>query len=222
MNNIKRLKDTKTLVREIFSEHQDWNAKKIYDRYLILIGDTNKAVTLNAVQKHVEDLKEIVKRPDYQEKEKQWHLHATLDMSAEAIGHVFEVQRYMPQNIILPPSMSEANPEHYVIVDGKKLTAIPRIFTVRDARWIERLYAVKSLKKPELLAKAVVVYSLIERMADLSETSLDTTLLDEIISSNEHVSDRLERYFQFQALKQDKWIEIVKVAANMTSKDGDK
>lgn len=57
MNQHKRLKGTKALVKDIFIEHPDWNAKQIYDRYLILIADPQKAVTLNAVQKHIEEFK---------------------------------------------------------------------------------------------------------------------------------------------------------------------
>ena len=54
MNNRQRLKGTGVLISEIFSAHPEWNATKVYQRYLILIGDTTKAVTLNAVQKHLE------------------------------------------------------------------------------------------------------------------------------------------------------------------------
>jgi len=58
----KRLKGTREFVRDIFLGHPDWNARQIYDRYLMLIGDTSMAVTLNAVQKHVETLRGPIKQ----------------------------------------------------------------------------------------------------------------------------------------------------------------
>lgn len=62
MTKQKRLKGTREFVRDIFLSHPDWNARQIYDRYLILIGDTSMAVTLNAVQKHVEILRGPIKQ----------------------------------------------------------------------------------------------------------------------------------------------------------------
>ena len=62
MTKQKRLKGTREFVRDIFLSHPDWNARQIHDRYLILIGDTSMAVTLNAVQKHVEILRGPIKQ----------------------------------------------------------------------------------------------------------------------------------------------------------------
>lgn len=62
----KRPKNTKEIVRKIFSDHPNWNAREIYDQYVIEVGGSQKAVTLNAVQKQIEKIK-----PHYEEMQKR-------------------------------------------------------------------------------------------------------------------------------------------------------
>lgn len=140
-------------------------------------------------------------------------VHRMNVMSAEAIAHVLEVQKVMPKWIVLPPSLSEPNPEHYVIYEGKKLTAIPRCMTVREARWVARLYAVKNLKQIRVLAKAARLYSLLEQLSALLKIPLDTSEADEIITSNKNIVDALERYFQ--RISPETWIDLVKDVASI-------
>jgi len=213
MNNHKRQKGTRELVRDIFIAHPEWNARQIYDRYLILLGDANNAVTLNAVQKHVEEFKRKYREIQESGLDNPWHLHQTLDMPAEVIAHILEVKKVQPKWWVLPPSLSDPNPEHYVIKDNKKLTAIPRCMTVREARWVSRLYAVKSLKKPEVLVMAVAIYSLLERLAELSGLPLDTSEVDEIIASNKNVKDALKHYFC--RISPETWRELIKDVVNV-------
>ena len=196
MDNHKRLKDTGTLVRDIFVAHPDWNARQIYDRYLVLVGDPKNAVTLNAVQKHVQEFKKRYQKIKDDGLDLPWSLNKTPDLPAEAIAAIFKVKNEMPKWFVLPPSMSEPNPEHYVIYEGNKLTAIPRYLTVSEALWVARLYAVKSLRKSSVLMIAVVVYSLLERLSWLSDTPLDTSEVDEIIGSDKDIKDTLTDYFQ--------------------------
>jgi len=223
MKNNKRQKDTRSLVKDIFIAHPEWNARQIYDRYLILIGDTNKAVTLNAVQKHVEVLRGNYNKMLESGLDETWYLHHTLDMSAEAIAHVLEVKKVMPEWMVLPPSLSEASPRHYVIMEGKKLTALPRRMTMREARWVERLYAVKSLKKTVVLSKAVCVYTLLERLSKLLDTPLDTSEADEIIAGTKNVENALECYFR-RLPNHETWLELIKDSVNIqqTKKEGEK
>ena len=67
MNQYKRGKDTFSIVRNITRAHPEWNARQIYDLYKILIGDTNKSVTLNAIQKQLEKIKEVTETDSYKE-----------------------------------------------------------------------------------------------------------------------------------------------------------
>lgn len=179
--------------------------------------------------KDIEDLPGVFSIADYRRDEytprkreielsgidKEWHLHATPELPAEAISHIFELKKIMPKHIILPPSMSEPNPKDYVVVDGKKLTAIPKVFTIREAKWVARLYAVKSLRKPRTLMKAVIMYSLRQRLADLSGIPLDTSGLDEIIVNDERaVEVKLESFFEKQ-ITQDEWIGLIRATANI-------
>ena len=211
MNNKKRLKDTGSIVRDIFSVHPDWNARQIYDRYLMVIGDVNKAVTLNSIQKHVQAIKERYDK----DKDLPWSLDKTPSLHAEAIGAIFKVRNVIPKWMILPPFLSDSDSRYYVIDKGQRLTTIPRHFTVREALWVARLYAVESLRKPIVLSKAVIVYSLLERLAELSGTPMDTSGVDEIIGSNKNVADMLEQYFQQQQISLETWYDLVNDIADI-------
>lgn len=167
MNQNKRPKDTKTLVRDIFAEHPDWNARQIYDRYLILIGDPNKAVTLNAIQKHVEDLKEIAHTKEFQDLESPWHigLMEQYKIPPDAIPNILIVQNYL-----------DKHPEYAL--------------TVRQVIWISRLSSLASLaggyarkdtfKMADKLWRWARTYAEYEIIWQLSGKTLpaDTTELD--------------------------------------------
>ena len=121
----KRLKGTREFVRDILLSHPDWNARQIHDRYLILIGDTNMAVTLNAVQKHVEILRGPIKQ-----------LGATGLDSPWSIGSC--EKHNIPADII--SSLIE-----YEQVGGPKLTN-------RQAKWFAKLkplvFEMSAAKRP--------------------------------------------------------------------------
>lgn len=222
MNNYKRLKDTEALVREIFLSHPDWNARQIYDRYLILVGDTNKAVTLNAVQKHVHVVRKRYQKIQDTGNDLPWNLDKTLDLPAEAIAAIIKYKNETYQCIVMPPSLSDQDSKYFVTHEGKRLTAIPRRLTVREARWVARLYAVKSLKKASVLRYAVVVYSLLERLAELSGEPPDTSEADEIIASK-NVEDALSHYFR--RIPHETWLELISDVADsqrIQQKEGEK
>lgn len=140
MNLNKRTKGTGEIVRDIFIHHPDWNARQIYDRYLILIGDVNKAVTLNSIQKHVQELKEINNSLEVQNLEAPWHTGTLVKypLSAEALPHIFKVQA------------------HHQL--GK--------ITIRQARWVAHLYPM--IKDTDLLNSVSFRYALGEKISQLS------------------------------------------------------
>lgn len=160
----KRLKDTATLIREIFLEHPEWNARQIYDRYLILVGDANNAVTLNAVQKHVQVLKERYQKIQDTGLDAPWHLGTMLSskrhISPEAIPYIFKVREWAIKH-------SEET-----------------LVTIRQAYWIGQFYPViPDLRKAkdediENLWKWSWVYATYEVVCELSNTDFNTTELD--------------------------------------------
>ncbi|HEX76205.1 MAG TPA: hypothetical protein G4O12_06440 [Dehalococcoidia bacterium] len=167
----KRRKDTRTLIKEIFIEHPDWNARQIYDRYLILIGDANNAVTLNAVQKHIEYLKDINKQ--WQEKglDNLWHLGLMEKYPAiipEAVLHILAVQAWAKRT------------QHEAV-------------TVGQAIWISRLYT--CISNTELTGKRKErdaalrwlwhwsrAYAIEEKLSFIAKIPPDTTNLDTALS----------------------------------------
>jgi hypothetical protein len=151
----KRLKDTKSIVRDIFMEHQDWNARQIYDRYLALIGDTNKAVTLNAIQKHIEELKEILQKEIDMGSEEVWHLGISEGISAEAISRIIRIKKLKPDKVL----------------------------KVRQVRWINKLHATIP-KDDKDLYDASVIYAMSELACKMSKTTFDSSEYDLALSKS--------------------------------------
>ncbi len=203
MNNLKRLKGTATLVREIFSEHPDWNARQIYDRYLILIGDTNNAVTLNAVQKQVQVLKKRNQTRRDTGIDLPWSLDKTPDFPAEAIAAIFKVQSWLERAKDNPLVDIRGWNESYT--DNTLATTVWPL-TVEEANWISKLYKVEHrLTGPELLYRkthklplivscqlsespydlwqAAKAYTDYHRLCDMAGIDFDTTRLDSALRS---------------------------------------
>ncbi|MFC1847668.1 hypothetical protein ACFLW5_02515 [Chloroflexota bacterium] len=167
MNNHKRLKDTRTLVAEIFFTHPDWNARQIYDRYLLLV-DPKNAVTLNAIQKHVEKLKYKWNEIQKIGIDTPWSLGKTLDLPAEAVDAIFRVQKWAEKDHI-----------EQVYKDTRQGIANRFGVTIRQAFWIARLY--KYAKSTSFLWVASFIYAVYELKWELSEQSeqpLNTWQLD--------------------------------------------
>jgi hypothetical protein len=179
MNNNKRLKDTGTLVREIFIERPDWNARQIYDRYLILIGDTNKAVTLNAVQKQVQRLRKRYQEMQDTGLDKLWNLGIMSkedypdypELTAEAIEAIIDVQKWAEK------------------VNIERIYETERYgITIRQALWIARLYrAVKKHigRSVEQLWRVAWTYSAYEILCSLSGTDFDTWEFDRALRAGD-------------------------------------
>ena len=169
MNQNKRAKDTGSLVRDIFIEHPDWNARQIYDRYLILIGDANMAVTLNAVQKHVEKAKAIYNSPEVQGLEALWHIGSLVEypLPSDAIPYAFAVKYWAEKRKYLP-------------------------VTIGQAIWISRLYVFTGNMeklKPKIRDNAIgwlYHWSRIYRLEEIKSTLVgnlkyDTAVLDNLL-----------------------------------------
>jgi len=168
MNNGKRFKDTKTLVREIFEAHPEWNARQIYDRYLILIGDpAKKAVTLNAIQKHVEDLKVKYKSIKETGIEDIWSL-ANDNIPIEYIPVVMESQRHLNK--------------------GWWVSEEPNLLTVRQAKWITKLYP---LMKQTAIRKGDTV-DIYDETASLDNVMPWLLLLASVYSKHERISELMD------------------------------
>ena len=157
MNNRQRLKGTGVLISEIFSAHPEWNATKVYQRYLILIGDTTKAVTLNAVQKHLEKLRITNKNIDDKGLDVQWHINDPNNdwMDAQSIKQILRILRWKAQR-----GPDEFNPE----------------LTRRQAKWISRIYCIELLKSDAEIWRTSIVCAILERYSELTRISCSTDI----------------------------------------------
>lgn len=178
MNQDKRVKGTRELVTDIFSEHPDWNASQIYTRYKILVGDTKKIVTLNSIQKYLEHLKPKLQEIKDSGLENPWQLgilvdHPEYHFDAEAIGAIYAVQLWARDG---RPDPSDPFKEPV------------KPLTIRQALWIARLYALwpleKRIKSKEIMSHAPILYSYAKMYSQYEVTSflrgipLDTLVLD--------------------------------------------
>jgi hypothetical protein len=175
----KRNKGTKELIKDILLQHPEWNARQIHDRYLILIGDVNKAVTLSAVQKVLEEL-----RPKYQKikdtgMENPWYIGTKMEnpLSAEAVRYILRVQDWYEK-------AKNADLENEIIknpfnsMDLRGLASVWRPVTVRQAKWISVLYDI-SRDDIEYLWFISLYYAYFELMSELSNSPcFDTSAID--------------------------------------------
>jgi hypothetical protein len=68
--------------------------------------------------------------------------------------------------------------------------------TVREAKWVARLYAIKNLKKISTLRRASEIYALAEIFSEIvHQQSLSTLKLDAIVMGKD-VENKLSSYFQ--------------------------
>lgn len=181
MNSNKRLKDTKNLVMEIHRQNMDWNARQIYERYLILIGDASKAVTLNAVQKHLEAFKDTERQNQFLDR--YWNLGLLIErpIHPDAIPYIFEIQA------MLAKELPEVNPEGDIVVF--------------QAEWIGRLYPV--VKEARLLFIVSWVYCQFQAYHILLNRPLNTSSLDKALREG-----NLSFFFEFvRGSKLEKLIE---------------
>jgi hypothetical protein len=145
--------------------------------------------------------------------DKPWHLHCTPDLPAEAIARILEVQQATPKFIVLPPSLRDPTSEYSVVLEGNRHTAIPKAMTVREAKWVARLYAVRNLKSTITLMHAAHMYALAEILTEIGtgNHTLDTTHLDAIIMGKD-VETSLSEYFM--GLGKPEWLGLVQAYVN--------
>lgn len=194
MNNSKRQRGTRSLIMDILKDHPDWNAKQIHDRYLIVIGDTRQAVTLNAVQKHLQELRPLLEKIRESGLDNPWHMGLLTDpkfraahpeLTAEALSHIFEVQEVLReilrelQRQVGQEVATEVNPDYVPL-------------PTRQALWVARLYDVvnkhrdESLKHDSTNVDPLFAvswnYANYEFFCDLAGIACDTSELDVALS----------------------------------------
>jgi len=185
-------KTTRKIVLDIFIEHRDWNAKQIYDEYLNRTKGTNIfQVTLNAVQKHVEALKDEYKNIGHLDA--PWHLgllkYPIYNMTPEAVRVIVDIERKLEK---------DRDKENHTFRHRNEfesvMPTIPQL-TIRQALWISRLYklfdhAEKFLDEEgeehikevnELIYGWARAYAEREIICDLNNYYFDTLALDQAL-----------------------------------------
>lgn len=145
----KRMRGTKEIVTDIFSEHPEWNARQVYDRYLLLV-DSKKAVTLNAVQKQLERIKPTASALLKEGLKQPWHM-GTL------------IKHPLPPDVI-PLILKSQKQEPDIVI------------TIQMALWMGRFYT--TIKDLRYLVRVAYFYSIYEWKMKFTESELDTSWLD--------------------------------------------
>jgi len=179
----KRVKDTKTIVKDIFIEHREWNAAQIYERYKAIVNPENW-VSLNAIQKHVEELRRAV----LSIKEEDPFLDAPFDLGTFIIKY--------GQGI-------ESEAISCILVVLRQVETIPQImFSNRQARWMAKLFhpintfimkeGLDFTLYPVILALISSLYTRLEYDSKISNIPLNTQLVDRVFYSEKPLETFIE------------------------------
>lgn len=206
----KRAKGTREFIIEILAKHPEWNARQVYNRYLILIGDPQNAITLNAVQKCIQSLKPILTQVRKTGLDKPWslavlnRLHELLifDVNADAIEYIQKVQYYVEHEFRedwskrLKENMKQGHPEIDQSLITEEVIAKAQgeypVLTIRQAKWVARLYRLQS--NINRLYYTALLYSNYEIVSEISGTAFDTEILDQAIHNWSDFSDLIGEY----------------------------
>jgi hypothetical protein len=145
------------ILGQLYLDHPDWNATQFRRQLLIILGEI-KTPGPSAVQKRLQRMRD--NDEESSGLDVPWHIHDGLDMPAEAIGRIMEVKDLIQQ------------------LTGQ---VVPLALTIREARWVAKLYAVKSLSEVKTLWLVSLAYAVSERLSDVSDVTFDTSELDGIL-----------------------------------------
>lgn len=203
------------VLAQLFVDHQNWNAAQ-FQRQLVIIFGKSKAPGLSAVQKRLPAVRLRFNSLMKARLDAPWRMHDTLDMAAEAIAHVLEVQKgqygltrvfwgasdgpsvdFIQHGLVIPYNHiiladEESNAEA-MIESGH---AVRYELTIRQAKWIARLYAVTSLKETRTLFLASLAYATTEFYAEFEDVPLDTATLDAVITFGLSIEKGLRTYLR--------------------------
>lgn len=148
----KRLKGTRELVIDILSDHPDWNARQVHDRYRILINDPLMAVGLSAIQKQIEVLRPIINKLKEEGLDESWSLSLSIkhNISPEVTPALLKAKRFCD--------------------------ALDDVLTVRQAKWIA--YLSTFIHETPLLLFWAERYSSWEKSHTIMLGKFDSTDLD--------------------------------------------
>jgi hypothetical protein len=115
----KRPESTAEIVRFLYASFPRWNAKQIYDLYCIFVGGSQNAVTLNAIQKQLEHIKEEYSQMILAGLDEPWSIGAGDFIPSDIIPTLLKIQRFIKLIKRIEPQ---------------------QILTIRHALWYARLF----------------------------------------------------------------------------------
>jgi hypothetical protein len=174
----------------------------------------------SSIRKYLKEIAPDLSKP--RPGEEPWNLAKTPNLSSEAINSILAVKKVMPDAIVLPKYLSSTKARHYTVdKEGRKEVVSHPPLSVRQALWVSRLYAVKSLSKPRALMIASFVYAMTELLAEVSITDKDTSALDDIIATHtgKDLENTLNKYFE--GTPASIFGSVLTAYAGLTTKDGE-
>ncbi|MBI2850693.1 MAG: hypothetical protein HYX80_06600 [Chloroflexi bacterium] len=155
-----------------------------------------KKPSLRSIQTIVTEAKRIENTPEFQEKERPWHLGLLRDyphLSAEAIRHILETQEYLRYMYgLLKMSLENSDPEV-----AKRVNPDVASLRLRQALWAARLYDIVRKQVdadewfkveashdfyPGTLFSVSAAYADYELLCDFANVPCDTSELDTALS----------------------------------------
>jgi hypothetical protein len=172
MNRNKRVRGTKEIVVDILLEHPDWNARQVYDRYKLLLGDSRKVVTLSAIQKQIENINPILETAKKEGLDNVWSMNTLKEHP-------------------LPPDVIPI-----LLRIKKNIPALP--LTIRIAIWVSRFYTTiepQSADNAVNLFRIAYLYALNEARCTVLDIEFNTEQIDDINPSE--ILKNLQKYSEF-------------------------
>jgi hypothetical protein len=146
----KKLQNTRQLIKNILIAHPSWNATEIYNLYVSQVGDPDKAVRLNAVQKQIQKLKGKLADIEHAGLGRPWNFGLLRDPDFISNNPDFHIDSASVSTIVSLEMLAEQ----------KKW-----LFTARQVYWVNLLHQIMPPSKDKV-KQLEIVYGITKLYAD--------------------------------------------------------
>jgi hypothetical protein len=195
-----KLKNTGKIVSRLFTDHPDWNATQIYNSYVEDVGKDN-AVTLNAVQKHVEELRR--KHKEQKLRDPDFDKPCNLGFLIKKYGDKLDAESILQVALVIK-----------TFVDHKTLKYMT--LSNRKALWIAKLHRLVTYVYDPTWEYGIMLYFVAEKYAwlelycEITGETFSTTALDIALLSKRGIASFSEEWEKINDKAVDGYYQILK------------